>query len=230
MVNTQNQQTPAEESISKMEALVLKYKKALVSAVVAIVVIVVGCILINNFYLVPRQDEASTALAKSQDYFAQGDFDKALKGDGAGSIGLLKVIDEYSCTDAGNIAKLYAGLAYAQTGKWQEAVDQLESYSTGDDAMVSPASQAALGNAYAHLNKLDDAVKSLKKAASMADSKAENGRNVSLSPTYLIQAAEILESQGKKAEALEIYKDIKANYVNSVAYRDIDKYIERCSE
>ena len=45
------------------------------------------------------------------------------------------------------------------------------------------------------------------------------------------QAAEILESQGNKADALEIYQDIKKNYVNSalVQSQEIEKYIERAS-
>ena len=51
--------------------------------------------------------------------------------------------------------------------------------------------------------------------------------NNSLSPTFLIQAGEILESQGKKAEALELYKEVKEKYFNSMQYQTIDKYIER---
>ena len=45
----------------------------------------------------------------------------------------------------------------------------------------------------------------------------------------LLSAGVLLESEGKKAEALEIYKDIKKTYVNSPIYQDIDKYIERAS-
>lgn len=45
----------------------------------------------------------------------------------------------------------------------------------------------------------------------MADDKAQDGANNSLSPTFLIKAGEILESQGKKADALSIYQDIKKN-------------------
>ena len=65
----------------------------------------------------------------------------------------------------------------------------------------------------------------------MADSKAKNGRNYSLAPTFLLQAGQILESQGKKEEAAKIYKDIKANYVNAmvVQSQEIDKYIERAT-
>lgn len=77
--------------------------------------------------------------------------------------------------------------------------------------MISPAAQAALGDAYAHLNQLDKAVEAFKKAASMADDKAQDDANNSLSPTFLIKAGEILESQGKKADALSIYQDIKKN-------------------
>ena len=55
---------------------------------------------------------------------------------------------------------------------------------------------------------------------------------MSISPTFLIQAGELLESQGKKSDALKIYQDIKTKYVNSpvVQNSEIDKYIERVSE
>jgi tetratricopeptide (TPR) repeat protein len=93
--------------------------------------------------------------------------------------------------------------------------------------MISPAAVAALGNAYAHLQQLDKAVDNLKKAASMADKQAAEGINNSLSPTFLLQAAQILESQGKKAEANTIYQDIKKKYVAAPISNEIDKYIER---
>lgn len=231
MANTKVvQETPAEESRTKMEAFVLKYKKIIVAAVVAIVVIAGGAICLNQFYLQPRQDEASTAIAKGQDLFMQQQFDKALNGDGAGYIGFLKVIDQYGSTKAGNLANLYAGLCYAQLNKWAEAEKYLNSYSPSDDAMISPAAVAALGHAYANLNKVDDAIKCLKKAADMADSRMESGRNNSLAPQFLLSAAQLLENQNKKAEALEIYKNIKAKYVNSPVAASIDKYIERVSE
>ena len=65
----------------------------------------------------------------------------------------------------------------------------------------------------------------------MADSKAEDVNN-SISPTFLLQAGKLLESQKKNDEALKIYQDIKKKYVNSslVQSSEIDKYIERVSE
>ena len=58
---------------------------------------------------------------------------------------------------------------------------------------------------------------------------AEEADNNSLSPTFLIQAGEILESQGKNDEALKLYQTVKEKYFNSIQYQTIDAYIERVS-
>ena len=170
-------------------------------------------------------------MAKGQEYFDAEQFDKALKGDGTGYMGLLNIINDYSSTDAANLANLYAGLCYANLNKWNDAVKYLDAYSPADDAMVSPAAIAALGNAYAHINQLDKAIDNLEKAAEMADKQAKDGANNSIAPTFYLQAGILLESQGKKDKALELYKKIKANYVNAqlVQSQEIDKYIERAS-
>ncbi len=226
------EQAPAAEALNISEAFITKYRKPLIIAVVALLVIIAGIFSYKYFVSGPREEKASTALGLGQQYFNQESFDKALNGDGASYAGFAKIASDYSGTDAGNLANLYAGLCYANLGKWQEAVKYLDEYSPSDDAMVSPAAVAALGNAYAHVNQLDKAVSNLKKAAGMADSEARNGVNNSLAPTFLLQAAIILESQNKTGEALDIYKDIKAKYVNSalVQSQEIDKYIERAQD
>lgn len=220
------------ETLNKKEAFFLKYKKPILTVVVAVIVVIAGLLLYEAYVAGPRSEKASTALAKGQEYFNAEQFDKALNGDGAGYAGFVKIADDFSGTDAANLANLYAGLSYANLGKWAEAVKYLEAYSPASDAMVSPAAVAALGNAYAQTDNLDKAVSTLKKAASMADSKSADGANVSIAPTFLLQAGEILESQGKKDEALKIYQDIKKKYVNAslVQSAEIDKYIERVSE
>lgn len=215
------------ENISKSEDFLLKNKKTILYAVIALIVIIAGIILYNNFVKAPREAKASTALAKGQTMFANQQFAQALNGDSTGYAGFVKIASDYSSTPAGNLANLYAGLCYANLDKWEDAVKFLDKYSPANDEMVSPAAIAALGNAYAHVKQLDKAVDALKKAAKMADSQALDNTNNSLSPTFLIQAATILESQNKKDEALKIYQDIKKKYVNSAVSQEIDKYIER---
>jgi predicted negative regulator of RcsB-dependent stress response len=217
-----NQGAPeVEETLSKSEEFFVKNKKMIIGAVVALVVIIAGCVLYNTYVATPNEQKASTILAKGQDYFQTQQFEKALKGDSTGYAGFVKIADEYSSTDAGNLANLYAGLCYANLDKWQEAAQYIEKFDAKDDQMISPAALGALGNVYAHLNQLDKAVSTLKKAAEKAD-------NNSLSPTFLIQAGQILESQNKKDEALKLYQTIKEKYFNSMQYQTIDEYIERC--
>ena len=225
MANTTNQQQAAptmEQSLNQSEAFFLKYKKAIIAAVVALIVIVAGIVLYKTYVSGPREVKASTAIAKGQEYFQAANYEMALNGDSVNFKGFAKLGDEYSSTAAGNLANLYAGLCYAKLDKWEDAVKYLEKYDAADDQMISPAAEGALGNAYAHLNQLDKAVSHLKKAAEKAD-------NNSLSPTFLIQAGEILESQGKNDEALKLYQTVKEKYFNSMAYQTIDGYIERVS-
>ena len=229
MANLKEQQGAETNALSQKEAVFMKHKKAISAAIVVVILIIAGVLSYETYISGPREQEASTALAKGQDYFANQQFELALKGDSTGYKGFLNIASDYSSTDAGNLANLYAGLCYANLDKWNDAVKYLEKYSAADDEMVSPAATAALGNAYAHVKQLDKAVAYLKKAASTADREADGNANNSLSPTFLIQAGEILESQNKKDEALKIYQDVKKKYVNSPVYGEIDKYIERVS-
>ena len=222
-VNEQQGALNVEETLNKSEAFFLKYKKAIIYGVLAVIVVIAGVIVYKQYVSAPREDKASTALAKGQEYFQQDLYEKALNGDGAGYAGFVKVASDYSSTEAGNLANIYAGLCYAGLGKWNEAAKYLEEFDTKDDQMISPAAEGALGNVYAHLNQLDKAVSHLKSAAEKAD-------NNSLSPTFLIQAGEILESQGKADEALKLYQTVKTKYLNSFQYQSIDKYIERVSK
>ena len=221
---TNNQAAPSmEESLNKSEALFLQYKNAIIGCVAAIVVIVGGIICYKTYISEPNEQKASTALAKCQENFQNGSYELALNGDSLGNVGFLQIASEYSSTDAGNLANLYAGLCYANLDNWQDAATFLEKFDGADDKMISPAALGALGNAYAHLDQLDKAVSTLVKAAEKAD-------NNSLSPTFLIQAGQILEKQDKKAEALKLYKQVKEKYFQSRQYQNIDEYIERVSE
>jgi tetratricopeptide (TPR) repeat protein len=220
---------PLEQELNKQEAFFLKFRKQILTLVAAIIVIIGGYAAYKNLYAEPREDKASTALAKAQEMFGQGEFQKALNGDKTME-GFLAVTENYGGTDAANLAKAYAGLCYANLGKWKEAVSSLEDFSAHDDMMISPAITGALANAYANTGDIDKAISTFKKAAKMADEEAADDTNNSLSPSYLISAARLLESQKKNSEALEIYKEVKEKYVNSAVSQDIDKYIERVSE
>lgn len=205
------------------ESVISKYKKPLLYGLIVIAVIICGYFLYRNFIVIPHEQKAEELLYQGQQYFAQDQYEKALNGDGQGYPGFISIANEYGNTPSGNLANLYAGLSYAKLDKYQDAVNYLEDFDLREDQMISPAALGALGNCYANLNKPEEAVKTLEKAANLAN-------NNSLSPIYLIQAGEIYESMGKNDKALECYKQIKNKYINSMQYSEIDKYIERVSK
>ena len=212
-----------DQHIKSSEALIDKYKKPVMAGLAVVVVAVAGFFLYKSFILEPKNQKANEALFKGEQYFAMNDYDKALKGDSTGYKGFIYIAEEYSNTKAGNLARLYAGMSYAQSGNYQEAVKYLESYDECDDEMITPAAVGVLGNCYAQLNQLDKATETLLKAAEMAD-------NTNLSPMYLQQAGEIFESQGNTDKAMNCYKEIKNKYPQSMQAVEIDKYIERLSK
>lgn len=210
-----------DEALSTSEAFLLKNKNLLLGIVAAIVVVVAGVLGYKHFISAPKELKVAEAIFKGEQYFGADNYEIALNGDSTGYAGFVKLADEFSGTDAGNLANAYAGICYAQLGKYEDAIKFLDKFSA-DDYFVAPAIIGTLGNCYAQVGQLDKAATTLLKAADKANS-------VSLSPIYLLQAGQILEKQGKNAEAVEAYKQIKTKYANSYQAMDIDKYIERAS-
>ena len=215
----QNEHLNVEDALTQSEAFLIKYKNAIIGGVVAVIIIVAGFIMYKNLYAEPREEKAQAALFKGQEYFEQDAFEQALNGDSIGYAGFLKVADDYSGTKAANLAKAYAGICYAQLGKYEDAVKMLDSFD-GSDQMVAPAILGAAGNCYAQLGQLDKAASTLLSAADKAD-------NNTLSPSFLLQAGEILVKQGKYDDAVNAYTKIKDKYFQSYQAMDIDKYIEQ---
>lgn len=230
-----SQSLDVNDRIAESEAFFIKHKKSIVSSVVAFIVIIGGIFALKYLYLDPREDKAQTLLAMGQQYFLAGDYKKATDGDGKTFPGYVKLANEYSLTDAANLANLYAGLSYAKSNETKKAIAYLEKFSPKDDKTVSPAALKALADCYATDNQVDKAVETFKKAAQMAD-------NISFSPTCLLNAGLLLESQKKNDEALKIYQEIKTKYpasylsspvqpqTGSTSAPEIDKYIERVSK
>ena len=215
----QNEHLNVEDALTQSEAFLIKYKNAIIGGVVAVIIIVAGFIMYKNLYAEPREEKAQAALFKGQGYFEQDAYEQALNGDSIGFVGFLKVADDFSGTKAANLAKAYAGICYAQLGKYEEAVKMLDSFN-GKDQMVAPAILGAAGNCYAQLGQLDKAASTLMSAADKAD-------NNTLSPIFLMQAGEILVKQGKYDDAVDAYTKIKDKYFQSYQAMDIDKYIEQ---
>ena len=208
-----------DETLAASKTFYEKNKNAILYGGGAVLAIIIACLLIHQFYITPRNNKANESIFSAEQAFMDGNYEKALNGDGV-NMGFLTVIDEYGSTKAGNIACLYAAKCYAATEKYQEAIDMLDKFDGCGDEMISPAAIALKGNCYAELGQNEKAADLLLKAAKEAD-------NNTISPTCLLQAGQIYVSLGQNDKALDCYNQIKSKYQQSSIYYEIDKYIEQ---
>ena len=215
---TEQKKDEMVHEVSSSERFLVKNQKTIMSVLVAIIAVIALFLAVKQFYFEPREEKAQEALFQSVLVFEQESYELALNGNEEFD-GLLTVIDNYGSTKAGNIANVYAGLAYYELGDYENAKTYLSKFSA-NDALIAPAVTAAIGNALVNMDNAAEAVKYFEKAAKSAN-------NEVFSPIYLFKAANVYEKLGDKAAALKVYEQIKKEYPTSQQAATIDSYIER---
>lgn len=207
------------EQLGKAEQFLEKNKKAIAIIVGAVVLIVGGFFAYKKLYAQPREEQAQTEMFQAQYYLEKDSFNLALNGDSA-SKGFLAIIDEFSGTDAANLAKHSAGICYLNLGKFDEALEQLDGYSNTGDLFVDAQNIGLQGDAHMEKGDVDQAIELYKKAADKSD-------NDFTAPIFLMKAAGALEDKKDYKGALELYERIRDNYSLSREGQEVEKYISR---
>lgn len=210
---------------SKAEEWVVRNQKYIFGIVGAIALVTVGFLLYQKFVVEPKQLEAADEMFVAQQNFQKAIdattgqdslFNLALNG-AEGKYGFIKIAEEYSGTDAGNLANYYAGIAYLNTGKNTEAITYLDKFSS-DDMILSTLAKGAIGDAFAQKNQLKEALDYYKKAAEM-------NVNDLTTPRFLLKAGQTAYTLGQKADALNYFTEIKEKYQSAPEARNIDGLI-----
>ncbi len=167
----------------------------------------------------PNEQKAMDAMYYAELQFAQDSFARALESPGNGYDGFLDIIDAYSSTKAGNLAKYYAGISYLNLGRFDSAIEYLESFNSA--GKVTPIMKnGALGDAYSELEDFDKALSYYQKAANGVD-------NELLAPYYLKKYALLSENQGNNENALDALERIRKDYPFSDEAAEAAKHLTR---
>ncbi|MCF0199951.1 MAG: tetratricopeptide repeat protein [Bacteroidales bacterium] len=204
-----------EEALGKTELWVENNQRVLwiiLGIVIVIALAIFGLTKRNQM----RNEAASSAIFKAQNYFESEQYENALNGDG-NNLGFLDIIDEYGSTKTGKLASYYAGISYMKTGKYQEAIDYLKKFD-GKDEILAPMALGAIGDCYMELDDMSNAVSYYKQAAGM-------NANEFTSPMFLQKAGMTYEIMGDDAKALETYKTLQKDFPLSNEAFDITKKI-----
>ena len=213
-----------DETATITEDWVARNQKIIIGLVAATALIMIGYLGYQRFVAAPQQEEAANEM-----FVAQQNFQKAADGVSSdslyklslngseGKFGFLKIADEYSGTDAGNLANYYAGIAFLNTGKYTEAIDYLSKFNS-DDIVLGALAKGAIGDAYSEKNQPEEALENYLKAA-------ESNKNDFTTPRFLLKAGKVALTLGNKADALKYFTDIKENYDSSPEAASIDVLI-----
>lgn len=202
--------------ITRSENFIKKNQKVITIVAVAVLVVIFAIFGLHKWYFQPRETKAAEEMFAAEQWFAQGDFQKALDGDDTYR-GFVSVADKYGCTKAGNLAKYYAGVANLRLGNFDQAVKWLSKYN-GKDTFTTPLAEMAMGDAEMELGNTDKAIHHYMKAASVE-------KNYITTPTALFKAGLANLMLDKNSKALECFKTIKSDYPESTEWQEIDKYI-----
>lgn len=214
-----------DQSANKLEDWVAKNQKYIFGVVGAIAVVAAGYLLYDKFVVEPKENDAANEMFQAQQYFQQAVdgqtandslYNLALKG-GEGKLGFIGIADSYAGTKAANLAHYYAGMAYLNTGKFKEAVEQLEQFKS-EDMFLKAISIGAIGDAFSELGQKEEALSQYQKAA-------DANVNDFTTPRYLYKAGQLSLEMGKKAEALKFFTQIKEKYETSQEGATIDAMI-----
>jgi tetratricopeptide (TPR) repeat protein len=210
-----------EELVTRSELFIEQNSKKIIFGIIAVAVLVAAILGYKYGYATPQQKKAEAAMFRAELYFDRDSFALALNGDGLNVEGFNAIIDQYGSTDAGNLAKAYAGICYFKLGDNESALDMLKSFSASDK-MLSPTIVGLIGDCYVNMGNTEEGISYFEKAASQAD-------NDIISPVYLKKAGVAYESLKQYDKAVKAYTTIKEKYFASVEASDIDKYIARAS-
>jgi tetratricopeptide (TPR) repeat protein len=213
-----------DDTASKTEAFVAKNQNLIIGIVGAVALITIGYLAYQKFIAEPKQVEAANEMFVAQQNFQQATdgvasdslYKLSLNGS-EGKFGFIKIADEYSGTDAANLANYYAGIAFLNTGKYTEAIDYLSKFKS-EDIILGALAKGAIGDAYAQNKQPQEALDNYLKAVAA-------NKNDFTTPRFLLKAGKTALELGKKEDALKYFTDIKENFDASPEAASVDVLI-----
>ncbi|WP_298521153.1 hypothetical protein [uncultured Kordia sp.] len=230
-----------DETASKTEEWVAGNQKFIFMGIGAIAVILIGYLVYTKLFAAPKETEAANEVFQANSYFNQAVninltenmlngmatrdslYNLALNG-GEGKYGYLKIISEYGGTSTANLANYSAGIAYLELKQYDKAIDYLEEFnSSSAEVIIGAKAKGALGDAFAQLDQMNEALEYYEKAF-------KHSANDATTPIYLLKAGITALSLDtpQPAKALEYFNRIEDEYASFKTTADgklLDVYI-----
>jgi len=171
-------------------------------------VLIVGIGIGTYYYKQSENKKAETLMSDAEQYFRQADYKKALEGDQqALTVGFEAIVNKYSDTKAGNLARYYAAICEMNLNQNQKALDYINQYDPPKGILgVGPVSLK--GAILSNLGQYKQAGEQFLKAANWDE-------NDSTTPYNLLSAANNFIKAGQTDDAHKAIKEIIQKYPNT---------------
>jgi predicted negative regulator of RcsB-dependent stress response len=150
------------------ERFLEKNSKVLMIIFGSLVFGILGYFAFQQFYLEPKNEEATLSYLAAQKNLIDGKEDLALGGKTAANPGYLGTYNDFSGTKVGKLSGYNAGLLKFKEGKYQEAYDLLDAFSSKNDVLMA-LKYGAMADCQSNLNKNEETLSLLDNAISASD-------------------------------------------------------------
>lgn len=170
------------------------------------------------YYQEQQQQRANEQLGQILPVYEQGNYAQALEGSDDRP-GLLTIAEDYSRTDAGNLASFYAASALYQQGEYDRALDFYQQFDKSNDFLGASAlaAQAAIFETRGDFSR----------AADYYERAADQYENTLTAPRYLLQAGQLYEEAGDYEGAQTAYRRIQEEYPDAEQAEEVARYLAR---
>lgn len=170
--------------------------------------LIIGLIVGFFVYSGQQEQEAQNLLSIAEEQLMQGNYETALFGNEDDfTLGFEQISNNYSRTEAGNLATYYAAVSDFELGNFEDALTRMQNYDIPRGIMgVSPLSLHAI--LLSELERYEEAADKYIEAA-------EWNENSSTTPYNLLEAAIAYREAGNDDRALQVVNRILDEYSNS---------------
>lgn len=170
------------------------------------------------YYHQQQEQAANERLGKILPVYDQGNYQQALDGTG-NRAGLLTIADEYSNTDAGNLAAFYAANSLYQLEEYDRALRYFQRYEKSGDFIGA--------SAYAAQAAIQENRGAFERAGELYEQAAAQYSNKLTAPRFLLNAGQAYEEAGQYDTAVAAYQRIQDEYPDSDQATEAKRYMAR---
>lgn len=217
MTKEELEQDPLTDYYNRLQNYFYENKSTLIGGIIA-VILVVGGVIGWVVYQQSQEEQARNLMTNAEMAFLNGNYQTALEGsEEEFTVGFEQIINNYSSTDAGNLARYYAAVCHYNLGNHQQALSYMQRYEVPEGILgVGPISFHAV---------IHTELGNHQQAAELYVQAAEWSTNESTTPYNYLEAAQAYNDAGNSEEAQRYARMVVEDYPESSVAADAERLL-----